>query len=328
MNLMKAVVYDKKHAPYNLLIKEVVKPVPKDNEVVLKVVSVSLNAADYRSMKMGMIPKKRIFGSAVSGTIASVGKNIKHLKSGDDVVGDLTDFGFGGLAEFAVAPEKAFTRKQPNTTFEDSATLPVAATTALNALRDKGNIQKGQQVLIVGSSGGVGVFAVQLAKYFGAKVTAICSTKNIEQTKSLGADEVIDYTKQDFTKSSICYDLILAINGNYPLLGYRRMLNSKGIFVMVGGSLAQIFKSIFLGWLLSFGGKKMKSLSVKSNPQDLEYVAKLLDTGKISAIIHKRYALEQAAEAMDYLSKGHSPGKLIINIQVENAENATKPKLH
>ncbi|CAM1370331.1 NADPH:quinone reductase [Tenacibaculum sediminilitoris] len=325
---MKAIVYNKKHLPFRLQIKEVEKPIPKDNEVLLKVSSVSLNAADYRSMKMGMIPKKRIFGSAVSGTIELVGKNIKHLKSGDEVVGDLTDFGFGGLAEFAVAPEKAFIHKQPNTSFEDSATLPVAATTALKALRDKGNIQKGQNVLIVGSSGGVGIFALQLAKYFGAKVTAVCSSKNIEQSTSLGADEVIDYTKEDITKGSIRYDLIVAINGSYPLLGYRRILNSKGIFVMVGGTLPQILKSIFFGWILSFGGKIMKPLFAKSNPKDLEYVAKLLDQGKIRAIIHKRYALEKAAEAMDYISKGHAPGKVIINIQYNNNEYPTKSKLH
>jgi NADPH:quinone reductase-like Zn-dependent oxidoreductase len=324
---MKAIVYDKKHLPYRLRLKEVEKPVPKDNEVLLKVLSVSLNAADYRSMKMGMIPMNRIFGSAVSGIIESVGKNIKHLKSGDEVVGDLTDFGFGGLAEFAVAREKAFAHKQPNTSFEDSATLPVAATTALKALRDKGNIRKGQNVLIVGSTGGVGIFALQLAKYFSTKVTAVCSANNIEQTTSLGADEVINYTKTDFTKSHIRYNLIVAINGNYPLLGYRRILNSKGIFVMVGGTLAQIFKSIFFGWLLSFGGKKMKTLSAKSDPEDLEYVAKLLDKGKIKTIIHKRYALESAAEAMDYLSNGHSPGKVIINIQKKNNEYPPKPKL-
>lgn len=311
---MKAIVYHKKHSPHRLRLKEIEKPVPNDNEVLLKVVSVSLNAADYRSMNMGIIPKKKIFGSAVSGIVDSVGKNIQHFKPGDEVVGDLTDFGFGGLAEFAVAPEKAFTHKRANTSFEDSATLPVAATTALKALRDKGNINKGQNMLIVGSTGGVGVFALQLAKYFGAKVTAVCSPNNIEQTTSLGADKVIDYTKNDFTKGSIRYDLIVAINGNYPLVGYRQILNSKGTYVMVGGSLAQIFKSIFFGWLLSFGGKKMKTLSAKSNPEDLEYVTKLMDEGNIKAIIHKRYSLDKAAEAMDYLSKGHSPGKVIINI--------------
>lgn len=311
---MKALVYDKKHSPYKLRLSVVEKPVPNDNEVLLKVVSVSLNAADYRSINMGIIPKNKIFGSAVSGTIESVGKNIQYLKPGDEVVGDLTDCGFGGLAEFAVAPEAAFAHKLAKTSFEDAATLPVAATTALKALRDKGNIQKGQHVLIVGSSGGVGLYALQLAKYFGAKVTAVCSTKNIEQTTLLGADNAIDYTRNDFTKGPIRYDLILAINGNYPLLGYRRILNSKGTYVMVGGTLAQVFKSLFFGWLLSFGGKKMKTLSAKADPEDLKFVEKLLNEGTIKAIIHKRYTLDKAAEAMDYLSKGHSPGKVIINI--------------
>ncbi len=311
---MKAIVYDKKHSPHSLQLKEVEKPIPKDNEVLVKVVAVSLNAADYRSMKMRIIPKKKIFGSAVSGTIEAVGKNINHFKANDEVFGDLTDFGFGGLAEFVVAPEKAFTHKLPHTSFEDAATLPVAATTALKALRDNGNIREGQNVLIVGSAGGVGSAALQLAKYYGARVTAVCSTKNIQQSTDLGADIVVDYTKNDFTKGNIRYDLIVAINGNYPLLAYKRMLHSKGIYVMVGGSLSQIFRSIFFGWLLSFGGKKMKTLSAKSDPKDLEYLAKLLDEGKIKAVIHKRYALEKEAEAMGFLSKGHSPGKLIINI--------------
>ena len=204
----------------------------------------------------------------------------------------------------------------------------MAATTALKALRDKGKIQKGQDVLIVGSTGGVGVYALQLAKYFGAKLTAVCSSKNIEQTTYLGADRVIDYTQNDFTKSRNRYDLIVAINGNYPLLGYRRILNSKGICVVVGGSLSQIFKSIFFGWLLSFGGKKMKTLSAKSDPKDLAYVAKLLDEDKIRAIIHKRYSLDKAAEAMDYLSKGHSPSKVIINIQEINNEHPAESKLN
>lgn len=325
---MKAIVYDKKHSPYRLRINEVEKPLPNDDQVLLKVVSVSLNAADYRSMKMAIIPKKKIFGSAVSGTVESVGKNIQHIKPGDEVVGDLTDFGFGGLAEFVAAPENAFTYKLANTTFEDSATLPVAATTALKALRDKGNIQEGQNVLIVGSTGGVGTYALQLAKYFGAIVTAVCSPKNIEQTTLLGADKVIDYTRNDFTKDSIRYDLILAINGNYPLLGYRRILNPKGMCVIVGGKLTQIFKSMFFGWLLSFGGKKMKTLSAKSDPDDLKFVEELLSEGRIKAAIHKRYSLDQAAEAMDYLSKGHSPGKVIINIEERNNENPTEPKLH
>lgn len=311
---MKAIVYNKKLRPFKLQLTEVEKPVPGPDEVLLKINSVSLNAADYRSMKMGIIPKKKIFGSAVSGTIESVGQNIRNFKVGDQVVGDVTDFGFGGLAEFAVAPEKAFVLKPSAITFDDAVTLPVAATTALIALRDKGIVGEGKNVLIVGSSGGVGTYALQLAKYFGGTVTAVCSTKNIDQTKALGADHVIDYTKVDFVNAGLRYDLILAINGHYPLLGFRRMLSPDGVYVMVGGSLAQIFKSLFLGPFLSFGGKKMKALSAKSDPKDLEFVVNLMAHHNIRAVIHKRFSLAEAAEAMDYLSDGHSPGKVVINV--------------
>lgn len=325
---MKAIVYDKKQSPFKLRLKDVEKPVPNDDEVLLKVVSASVNAADYRSMKMGMIPKKKIFGSAISGIVEAVGNNIQQFKPGDEILGDLSDFGFGGFAEFVVVPEKALALKPANTLFDDIATLPVAATTALKALRDKGNIQEKQNVLIVGSAGGVGTFSVQLAKYYGAKVTAVCGTNNLEQTVSLGADKVIDYTKNDFAKGTIQYDLIVAVNGNYPLLSYRRILNRNGIYVMVGGSLTQIFKSMFFGWLLSFGGKRMKVLSAKSDPKDLDYVAELLDQGKIKPIIERRYSLDKTAEAMDYLSKGHARGKVIINITEGNNEYQTKPKMH
>jgi len=247
---MKAIVYNKKHSPGKLAYIDVQKPDPGENQVLIKVHSVSVNAADYRSMKMGMIPKKRIFGAAISGTVESLGSNTQEFKPGDEVLGDLSDFGFGGFAEYALAPEKALVLKPANVSFEDASSLPVAATTALKALRDKGNIQKGQEVLLVGSAGGVGTFAIQLAKYYEASLTAVCSTRNSEQSISLGADNVIDYTKEDFSKSNDRYDLIVAINGNHPLSSYKRVLNKSGIYVMVGGSMAQVFKSIFLGWLL------------------------------------------------------------------------------
>lgn len=312
---MKAIVFDKKQSPHKQRLENLKDPIPSDNEVLVKVVSVSINAADYRSIKMGMSPKKKMFGSAVSGVVELVGKNIQHFKPGDEVIGDLTDSGFGGLAEFVAAPEKAWAIKPANISFEDAAALPVAATTALQALRDKGNIQKGYNVLIVGSAGGVGTFAVQLAKYYGAIVTAVCSTKNIEQTLLLGAYKVIDYTKEDFTKFNNRYDLVLAINGNYPLFGYRRIMKSKGIYVMVGGALVQIIKSMLFGWFLSLGGKKMKVLPAKSDPEDLEFVAKLMDEGKIKAIIEKRYSFDNGVEAMTYLIKGHARGKLVVNLQ-------------
>lgn len=312
---MKAIIFDKKQSPHKQRLENVLSPLPKDNEVLVKVVSASINAADYRSIKMGMSPKKKMFGSAVSGVVESVGKNVQQFKPGDGVLGDLTDSGFGGLAEYVAAPDKAWAIKPANTSFEDVATLPVAATTALQALRDKGHIQKDQNVLIVGGAGGVGTFAVQLAKYYGAFVTAVSSTKNIEQTLLLGADKVIDYTKEDFTKGSNCYDIILAINGNYPLLGYRRIMKSNGIYVLVGGALMQIIKSMLFGWLLSLGGKKMKFLPAKSDPKDLEFVAKLMDEGRINAVIERRYSLDNGVEAMTYLSNGHATGKVVINVQ-------------
>lgn len=311
---MKAVVYNKKGAPDSLIYCDVEKPSPNDNEMLVRIVAVSANAADYRSMIMGIIPKKRIFGADIAGYVESVGKNIRQFKPGDEVMGDLASFGFGGFAEFAVAPEKALVSKPAKISFEEAAALPMAALTALQALRDKGKIQKGQEVLIVGSSGGVGTFAVQLSKYFGAVVTAVCSSGNVDQTKSLGADHVIDYTREDFAKNNKSYDLIIAINGNNPLLVYKRILNPGGRYVMVGGGLSQIFRSLLFGKLMSFGSRKMLSLAAKANQKDLEYVAKLAENGIIKPVIEKCYPLEKTADAMHYLSKGHAQGKVVINV--------------
>lgn len=311
MEKMKAVLYDKS-SPGKLSFSEIEKPVPKDNEVLICVHAVSLNAADYRSMKMGIIPKKKIFGADIAGTIESVGKNTSTFKPGDEVMADLASFGFGGLAGFVAAAESALVLKPGNASFEEAATLPLAGLTALQALRNKGNIQKGQKVLIVGSAGSVGPFAVQLAKHFGAGVTGVCSPRNMEQTLAIGADYVIDYTKEDFLNSKEHYNLILGINGNYPLLAYRKSLAPGGTYVMVGGGLSQIFKSIVFGRLLSLGSKKMKSLSAKPNMQDLEFLGSLLEAGSIKPVIDRRYALEKTAEAMSYLSQGHATGKVII----------------
>lgn len=312
---MKAVVFDKKFKPDYLSYQDVDKPVPTDNEILIKVVAVSVNAADYRSMKMGMIPKRKIFGADVAGRVESVGKNIRLFKVGDDVIGDLASFGFGGFAQYAVAPEKALVHKPSALSFEDSAALPMSAVTAIQALRDKGNIQKGQNVLVFGAAGGVGTFAIQLAKYYGAIVTAVCSTKNVEQSRSLGADYVIDYTKEDFTKNARRYDLILAINGNRRLTEYKITLNPKGKYIMVGGSLSQIFKSLAFGWLMSLGSKKMYSLAAKSNKQDLEFIVNLAENGKIKPVIDRYYSLEKVADAIRYLSEGHARGKVIIKVE-------------
>jgi NADPH:quinone reductase-like Zn-dependent oxidoreductase len=244
-----------------------------------------------------------------------VGKNIRQFKSGDEVMGDLAKFGFGGFAEYVTAPEKALIIKPAKISYEEGAALPMAALTALQALRDKGNIQKGHKVLIVGSAGGVGTFAVQLAKYFDTEVTGVCSSNNAIQTSSLGADYVIDYTKEDFTKSNMRYNIIIAVNGNYPILVYKKILNPNGIYVMVGGSISQIFKSLLFGWLLSFGSKKMRTVSAKANPKDLEFLTKLTEDGQIKPVIDRRYPLDKTVDAMRYLSEGHARGKVIINIE-------------
>ena len=315
MEKMKAVVYNKKGVPDRLIYCDVEKPVPNDNEVLIKIVAASVNAADYRSMSMGIIPKRRIFGADIAGRVESAGKNIRQFKPGDEVTGDLASYGFGGFAEYTVAPEKALVLKPAKLSFEDTAALPLAALTALQALRNKGKIRKGQKVLIAGSGGGVGTYAVQLAKYFGAEVTAVCSTKNVEQTISLGADYVIDYTKEDFTKSKECYDIILAVNGNRSLSAYRRILNPDGIYVMIGGALPQIFKSLIFGRLMSFGSRKMLSLAAKPNQEDLEFIVKLAEDGKIKPVIDRRYPLDKTAEAMRYLREGHASGKVVINVE-------------
>ena len=317
MEKMKAVVYNRKSFPDKLVFCDIDKPVPNDNEVLIKVHAVSLNAADYRSMKMGLIPNRKIFGADIAGRIESVGKNISLFKPGDEVMGDLASYGFGGLAEYVTAPESAVIIKPNQISFEDGATLPMAAVTALQALRNGANIQKGQKVLIVGSSGGVGTFAIQLSKYFEAEVTGVCSSKNVQQTLSLGADYVIDYTKENFMKRGKHYNIILGINGNYPLLAYKKILTSNGTYVMVGGSLSQIFKSLLFGWMLSFGSKKMKSLAAKANKTDLELLATLLEKGKIKPVIDRRYSLDKAADAMNYLKQGHSTGKVVINIEAK-----------
>jgi len=312
---MKAVVYHKKGSPDKLIYCDIDKPVPSDNEVLIKVVAVSINAADYRSMKLGLIPKRRIFGADIAGIIESMGKNTTQFNVGDEVLGDLAKFGFGGFAQYVTAPEKALIIKPTKISFEEGAALPMAALTALQAVRDKGNISKGQKVLIVGSAGGVGTFAVQLAKFFGTEVTGVCGSNNTLQTSSLGADFVIDYSKEDFTKGNRLYNLILAINGNYPILAYKKILTQNGIYIMVGGSISQIFKSLLFGWLLSFGSKKMRTVSTKANQKDLEFLAKLLEDGKIKTVIDRRYTLDKTADAMRYLSEGHARGKVIINIE-------------
>jgi NADPH:quinone reductase-like Zn-dependent oxidoreductase len=323
---MKAIVYTKYGPPDVLELKEVEKPSPKEDEVLVKVHAASVNAADLhflrgkpflmRLMGFGLLkPKNKILGSDIAGRIEAVGRNVKQLKPGDEVFGDLFECGRGGFAEYVCAREEALALKPANISFEEAAAVPMAAITALHGLRDEGRIQPGQKVLINGASGGVGTFAVQIAKSFGAEVTGVCSTRNLDMVRSLGADHVIDYTREDFTKNGQRYDLILAANGYHSIFDYKRALSPKGTYVTTGGSMAQLFQAILLGpWISMTGSKKMGNLLSKPNQRDLVFVKDLLEAGKVKPVIEKRYPLSQVADSVRYLEEGHAQGKVVITL--------------
>jgi NADPH:quinone reductase-like Zn-dependent oxidoreductase len=252
----------------------------------------------------------------MAGRVEAVGRNIKQFQPGDEVFGDIGAWGNGAFAEYVSVPEKALTLKPINLSFEEAAAVPMAALTALQGLRDAGQIQPGQKVLINGASGGVGTFALQIAKWFGAEVTAVCSTRNLDQARSLGADHIIDYTKEDFTKSGQKYDLILAANGYHPLSAYKRALTPRGIYVMAGGSIAQIFQAMLLGQVMSEkGGRKMGGLTARINQKDMALLKELLEAGKVIPVIDRCYPLSEAAEALRYLGEGHARGKVVITVE-------------
>jgi NADPH:quinone reductase-like Zn-dependent oxidoreductase len=311
---VKAVVYDKKQ-PEKLIFSDRPKPIPGEDEVLVRIYAASANALDYRSMRMGNIPKSKIFGADIAGRVEAVGKNVSAFRPGDEVAADLSDCGLGGFAEYVAAPQSVLVKKPASVSFEDAASLPVAGVTALQALRDKGGIKNGQSVLVCGAGGGVGTFAVQIAKYFGARVSAVCGPKNADLMLSLGADHVIDYTKEDFTKQSAQFDMILAVNGSYKLSSYKRALKPNGVCVVVGGALRQIFKTMVFGPLISTNGKKIRMLAAKPNPRDLGFLLELAEQGHINPAIDRRYPLSETAQAIAYLSEGHARGKVVITVQ-------------
>jgi len=310
---MKAIIYEKNNPSGVLSLREVAKPIPGEGEVLVKVVNASVNAGDYRSMSMGSIPKSRIFGADVAGMVEAVGSQVRQLKVGDAVCADLSGVGSGGFAEYVAAPEAVFARKPASVPFDQAAALPMAAVTALQALRDKGEIHPGEKVLIYGAGGGVGTFAVQLAKTFGAEVTAVCSAGNAEGLRALGADCVIDYASEDVTRSGKKFDLVLGVNGSRPLRDYRRLLAPKGIFVMVGGALSQVLKSLVFGPLMSLGSAKLRTLNAKPSADDLAFIIRLVAEGKVKPVIDRIYPFAQTAEAVQYLRQGHARGKVLIS---------------
>ncbi|HKL59586.1 MAG TPA: NAD(P)-dependent alcohol dehydrogenase [Sphaerochaeta sp.] len=312
---MKAILWEKHKSEAALFLRDVQRPSPRNNEVLIRIHASSLNALDYRPMHMGIgIPKNRIFGADIVGMVEKVGKDVTRFKPGDTVLGDTSGCGSGGFAEYVSVPEDVLVLKPEGVSNETAAAVPVAAVTALQAVRDKAAVQPGLQVLIYGASGGVGTFAVQLATYFGAQVTAVCSARNVDEIRSLGASDVIDYALEDITASSRKFDRIIAINGNNTLSAYKGILAPHGIYVMVGGSLRQIFTSLVLGPFLSFGSRKFRSLSATPNRKDLEFVIDLVASGTLKAVIDRHYPLEQTAEAMRYVGEAHARGKVIITM--------------
>jgi NADPH:quinone reductase-like Zn-dependent oxidoreductase len=321
---MKAVLYETYGAPsVALQFKEAAQPVPKDQQVLVKVHAASINALEWRRFTMPSLlvrlfsggwlkPKDTALGADVAGVVEAVGKDVTRFKSGDEVFG----CAHGSFAEFVLAREGYLTLKPANRSFAQAAAVPVAALTALQAIRYAGGIRAGQQVLIQGASGGVGMYAVQLAKGFGAEVTAVCSTRNLDMMRSLGADHVIDYSKEDFTRSGLQYDLIIAVNGYHSLFAYRHALKPQGIYVCAGGALQQAFQALLFGrWFSQKGGKTLGSMGVaKVNQEDLATLGELLKEGKIAPVIDRSYPLHETVNAFRYVVEQHVQGKVIIEV--------------
>ncbi len=323
---MKAITYTQYGPPDVLKLQDVEKPTPKDDEVLVKIHAASVNALDWHLLTAdiflirvsgeGMFkPKRSRLGADMAGRVEAVGSAVTQFKPGDAVYGDIEPFGSGAFAEYTAVPAKALAPKPPTLTFAEAAALPVAALTALQGLRDVGKIQAGQRVLINGASGGVGTFAVQIAKAFGAEVTAVCSTRNVEQARALGADHVIDYTQTDFTQNGQQYDLIFAANGYHPLSAYKRALAPGGIYVMAGGKTKQIFDVMLWGWWHSRGGdKKLTNVMAHASVPDLLTLNELVAAGKVKPVVDRRYPLSQTADALRYLGEGHARGKIVIDV--------------
>jgi NADPH:quinone reductase-like Zn-dependent oxidoreductase len=325
---MKAIVNPKYGPPDVLQYTDVANPTPTDDEILVRIYAAALNPLDkfvMRGMPLlrsipGMRTPTKGLGADLAGRVAAVGKNVKRFQPGDEVFGGkFGGKGLGTFAEYVCTLGKHLTLKPANLSFEEATAVPVAAITALQALRDKGKIQPGQKVVVDSASGGVGTFTLQIAKTFGAEVTAVCSTRNVDVARSLGADHVIDYSQEDFTKNGEHYDLIIAANAHHSLFDYRRVLRPDGILVVVGGGVGRILQAVLLGPLLSrIGRKKVRFFIANINPEDLVLLKDLLEAGKIVPVIDRRYPLSDVAEAVRYLEEGHAQGKIVITIAHSN----------
>ncbi|HET7706781.1 MAG TPA: NAD(P)-dependent alcohol dehydrogenase [Thermoanaerobaculia bacterium] len=321
---MKAIVYCDYGSPEVLKLETIEKPVPTDDQVLVKVHAASVNPLDYHYMRGTPFvmrldgglrrPKTTRLGVDFAGTVEAVGKNVRELRAGDEVFGGRT----GAFAEYIVASEGRLVRKPENISFEQAAAVPIAGVTALQALRDKAQVKPGQRVLINGASGGVGTFAVQIAKSLGAHVTAVSSTRNIELVRSLGADEAVDYTRQDYTKLGQQYDAIIDMVGNHPVSAHKKVLKPNGVYVIVGGPkgkwLAPLDRIGSAAIQSRLGDQKFGMIMAKITKDDLTVLSELMRSGKVTPVIDRRYPLSEVPEAVRYLETGRARGKVIINL--------------
>jgi len=326
---MKAIVCTKYGPPNVLQLKEVARPTPKDDEVLVKVQATSLNAADFEilrgmwSARFGgpIRPQYKILGSDLAGRVKAIGRNVKQFQPGDEVWGDLSfPYGYGTFAEYVSVSENALTLKPASMTFEEASTYPQAAIISLQSLRNKGQIQPGQKVLINGAGGGQGTFAVQIAKLYGAEVTGVDSARKFDMLRSIGADHVIDFTQKDYTRSGQRYDLIFDVVAYRSVSDYRRALRPGGIFMIVGGSLASFLQVLTLGTLISrMGSKKLGLNAYEPNKrEDLAFLTELFEAGSVVPVIDRRYPLSEVPEALRYLEEGHAQGKVVITVAHNN----------
>ena len=320
---MKAIVYTKYGPPEVLQLKEVAKPIPKDDEVLIKVQAVSVNRSDWEGLRGkplyarigGLLkPRRQILGSDVAGRVEMAGRNVRRFQPGDEVFGDILPR-LGGFAEYVRARESALALKPASMTFEEAAAIPQAAVIALQGIRDKGRVQPGQKVLVNGAGGGAGTFAVQLAKLYGAEVTGVDNTGKLNFMRSLGADHVIDYTREDFTRDGKQYDLIFDVVAHRSIFAYKRALRSNGRYFLAGGSVATILQILLLGaWIRATTGKEIRILAVQPNTEDVDYMKELIEAGKVTLVIDKTYPLSEVPEAIGYVGEGDARGKVVITV--------------
>ena len=335
---MKAIAYEKYGSADVLELREVGKPEIEGDQVLVRVLAASANPYDWhfmrgipyiaRLMATGVRkPKHTLLGSDVAGEVEAVGKAVTRFRPGDKVFGFV---GAGGFADYVSAPEKLLALKPANLSFEQAATVPLAAVTALQGLRDAGQIRSGERVMIVGASGGVGTFAVQIAKWYGAQVTGVCSTGNLEMVRSIGADHVIDYTREDYTRNGQHYDLIFQLAGTTSASAFRRVLTSKGRLVLssgdspgrVIGPVGRIVKAMLLSPFV--GSQKMLPFVAKASSDDLQALRELIEAGRIKPVIDRTYPLSEAADAIRYLETGHARGKVVISVSAAPTANTTR----